>query len=205
MGEKTKRSDGSARFGSVRFGSEKSRREKASAAAAGEGAAAAHDTKHADMPIQDLFASLADNPYFGAGFGLVGVGAGVATLRRGYQYGTVLFKRNCMITMEVPCRDKSYQWLLQWITQNARNTQHLSVETHFEQHETGKISTFFSFVPSVGTHFFQYKGNWIKVERKRETQSLDLQMGIPYETVVLTSIGRDKGLYFRILEEGDML
>ncbi|KAI1303087.1 Mitochondrial chaperone BCS1 [Halotydeus destructor] len=153
------------------------------------------------MPVTDLFSSLADNPYFGAGFGLVGVGAGVAALRRGLQYGTVLFKRNYMTTMEVTCRDKSYQWVMPWITANAKNTQHLSVETHFEQHETGKISTHFTFVPTVGVHFFNYKGNWIKVERSREQSALDFQTGQPFETVTLTSLGRNKALYYEILQE----
>lgn len=157
------------------------------------------------MPITDLFSSLSDNPYFGAGFGLVGVGAGLAALRRGAQVAQVLFRRNYMVTLEVPCRDKSYQWLLQWITKNAQNTQHLSVETTFEQLETGKISTFFDFVPSIGRHYFQYRGRWIRVERSREQQQMDIHMGIPFETVTLTTIGTDKSIYQTILEESRSL
>ena len=153
------------------------------------------------MTITELVSSLQTNPYFGAGFGLVGVGAGLAVLRRGAQVASILFRRNCMITLEVPCRDKSYQWLLQWITRNARNSQHLSVETTFEQMETGRISTHFDFVPSVGVHVFTHKGRWIRVERVREQQSLDIQMGIPYETVTLTTLGRNKDFYLDILYE----
>ena len=153
------------------------------------------------MPLGELISSLQDNPYFGAGFGLVGVGAVLAALRRGVQVGSVIFRRNCMMTLEIPCRDKSYQWLLQWIQKNAKNTQHLSVETTFEQLETGKISTSFDFVPSVGVHFFTYQSRWIRVERTREQQSLDIQMGIPYETVTLTTLGRNKDLYVDILFE----
>lgn len=48
----------------------------------------------------------------------------------------------------------------------------------------------------------RYKGNWIKVERAREQHTLDLHMGIPWETVTLTAFGRDKTLYYEILEEG---
>lgn len=153
------------------------------------------------MTLTQYIADLGSNPYFGAGFGLFGVGAGVAILRKVSQVGMILFRRHCMMTLEVPCRDKSYQWLLQWITNNAKHTQHLSVETTFQQHETGKVRTSFDFIPSVGTHFFTYKRTWIRVERNREQHTLDLHMGVPWETVTLTALGRDKGIYFRILEE----
>ncbi|XP_047366609.1 mitochondrial chaperone BCS1 [Vespa velutina] len=154
------------------------------------------------MTIVDYIHTLSENPYFGAGFGLFGVGAGAAILRKGMQMGMIFFRRHYMITLEVPCRDKSYQWLLQWIThKGARKTQHLSVETSFEQKETGQIKTKYDFIPSIGTHFFNYQGNWIRVERTREQQTLDLHMGVPWETVQLTAFGRDKTLYFNILEE----
>lgn len=153
--------------------------------------------------ITDLFHGLADNNFFTAGFGLFTVGAGAAILRKGLQGAIILFRRNYMITLEVPCRDKSYQWLLQWITKRgARNTQHLSVETSFEQKDTGHVRTKYEFIPSVGTHIMWYKNTWIKVERTREQTTMDIQMGVPFETVQLTSFGRDKQLYFNILEEG---
>lgn len=108
------------------------------------------------MTIIDYVQTLSDNPYFGAGFGLFGLGAGAALLRKGMQVGMIMFRRHYMITLEVPCRDKSYQWLLQWIThKGAKETQHLSVETSFEQKETGHIKTRYDFVPSIGTHFIR--------------------------------------------------
>ncbi|KAI4466114.1 hypothetical protein MML48_3g00021342 [Holotrichia oblita] len=108
------------------------------------------------MTFTEYIAELSNNPYFGAGFGLFGLGAGAAILRKGFQTSLILFRRHYMITLEVPCRDKSYQWLLHWMTQKgAKQTQHLSVETSFEQKDTGYVKTKYDFIPSVGTHFFR--------------------------------------------------
>jgi chaperone BCS1 len=59
---------------------------------------------------------LEDNPYFGAGFGLMGVGMGATALRKGAQIGMIMFRRHYMTTVEVTCKDKSYNWLLGWIS-----------------------------------------------------------------------------------------
>lgn len=155
-----------------------------------------------NMVWSELVSSLSTNPYFGAGFGLFGVGASAAILRKGLQGAVVLFRRHLMITLEVPCRDKSYQWLLKWITiKGARKTQHLSVETSFLQNDNGQVKTSYDFIPSIGKHLFQYKNNWIQVERTREQQTLDLHMGVPWESVTLTAFGNNKQIYFDILEE----
>lgn len=44
------------------------------------------------MTIVDYIQTLSDNPYFGAGFGLFGLGASAALLRKGLQFGAVLFR-----------------------------------------------------------------------------------------------------------------
>nr|XP_054771693.1 mitochondrial chaperone BCS1-like [Lytechinus pictus] len=153
------------------------------------------------MGLTDFIAMLKENPYFGAGFGLVGVGALLTLSKKGLQYGSIAARRHLLMTLEVPSKDKSYHWLLQWITTNARHTQHLSVETTFTQSESGKIDTQFDFVPSPGNHYFRYKNTWIFVERNREKQMVDLHTGTPWETVTLTAVGRNKELFYEILNQ----
>ena len=85
------------------------------------------------MPFVDFISSLKDNQFFGAGFGLVGVGAFLAIARKGSQYGLSLFQRYGLTSLEITSRDKSYQWLLHWINAQGQQTQHLSVQTAFYQ------------------------------------------------------------------------
>jgi len=87
----------------------------------------------AGMPLVDFVSSLRDNQFFGAGFGLVGVGAFLALARKGSQYALSAFQRYGLTTLEITSRDKSYQWLLHWINAQGQQTQHLSVQTAFYQ------------------------------------------------------------------------
>lgn len=157
------------------------------------------------MGITALIDYLKDNPYFGAGAGLFGVGMAAAVGRKSAQMGMIVFRRHCMITLEVPSKDKSYYWLLQWISVRGTKTQHLSVETSFHQSDSGRITTKYDFIPSPGSHFFRYKNYWIRVDRNREKQMVDINRGVPFETVTLTSIGRKRDVYFEILEEARSL
>lgn len=73
----------------------------------------------------------------------------------------IFHRRHCVTTVEVTCKDKSYGWLLAWITQKgARKTQHLSVDTSFVESVSGKVTTKYDFQPSVGEHLMKFRGTW---------------------------------------------
>lgn len=111
-----------------------------------------------------IWATITSNPYFSAGFGLIGVGAGLTVLRQGLNLGTSLLRRRLLVTLEIPSKDKSYLWFLQWMSQqSARRTQHLAVETTYKQHDNGSVSTTFGLVPGPGNHFFKWRGVWLQV------------------------------------------
>jgi len=149
------------------------------------------------MGVTELVTSLGDNPYFGAGFGLFGIGAITAVSRKASQVSWILFRRYYMTTVEVTCKDKSFHWLLQWLTRRGdRGTQHLSVETSFIETDSGKVMTRYDYQPSVGTHFMKFNGTWVKVERTRENR-----LSEPWETVQLTTLGRHKELFSDILDD----
>lgn len=108
--------------------------------------------------------SIMSNPMFTAGAGLVGIGTSLAVLKQGLKQADYLARRHYLTTLEIPSHDKSYFWVLQWITQQAaRSTQHLSLRTRFVQHDNGSISTQFKFVPGQGKHFFRWRDTWFQV------------------------------------------
>jgi len=94
----------------------------------------------------------------------------------------------------------------------------LSVETLIEQRKNGSSSALFKLVAGPGTHWFRYRGAWmqvhvvlylisgmvltsIQVKRERETRSMQLMSGVPWETVTLTTLSRDRTLFSELLSE----
>ncbi|KAI9199490.1 BCS1 N terminal-domain-containing protein [Polychytrium aggregatum] len=157
---------------------------------------------------EELLAGLMNNPYFSAGFGLVGVGAGLGLLRQGAIHGVTLAKRHLLVTLEIPSKDFSYSWFLQWMSSRGntpKSGHQLSVQTSFIQHDNGSTFTKFRLIPGPGRHYFQYRGAWIQVERTREKQMTNMQSGTPWESVVLTTLSRDRTILERLLEEAKEL
>ena len=95
-----------------------------------------------------MWSAILDNPMFTAGAGLVGMGTALALGRQSLKYGAYWIQRRYLTTLEITSYDKSYLWVLQWITrQAARKTRHLSISTAYVQHDNGSVSTQFRFVP----------------------------------------------------------
>ncbi|KAI7871888.1 BCS1 N terminal-domain-containing protein [Spinellus fusiger] len=116
-------------------------------------------------------------------------------------------RRRLLVTLEIPSKDKSYAWFLQWMSQQApqRQVQHLAVETSFKQHDNGSVTTTFGLVPGPGNHYFSWRGVWMKVERQRDGKMMDLTTGSPWETITVTTLSRDRHVFTELLHEAQAM
>ncbi|KAH9951257.1 mitochondrial chaperone BCS1 [Amylocystis lapponica] len=160
-----------------------------------------------------LSSLIGDNPYFQAGFGLMGVGVGMGILRQAFVFSSIALRRRMLVTLEINNKDPSYDWFLHWMSRRTARPQgqqsllaapwlrshELSVQTLHEKHKNGSSSVLFNLVAGPGTHWLRYKRAWIQVKRERETRSQQLMSGIPWETITLTTLSRDRGIFSQLL------
>ncbi|KAG9290729.1 hypothetical protein G9A89_011692 [Geosiphon pyriformis] len=157
--------------------------------------------------LENFFASLLEsNPYFSAGVGVIGVGAGLAIFRQGLTRGAALARRRLLVSLEIPSNDKSYLWFLQWMSQQSTHRTHkYAVETSFVQHDNGSCSANFSLVPGPGKHYFKWGGTWIQVQRQRDSKTINLSTGGPWEIITLTTLSRDRDIFPELLTKARQL
>lgn len=154
------------------------------------------------MPLVETIKEYcANNELFGTAVGVMGVAYAGQALRRGLAVGYTLVKRHAMTTLEIPVSDPSYSWMMKWLSKRPDASAHLSVKTSFKQLHSGKIDTSFSFGPSPGLHYIWYNKLPIKIERTREKAMIDQAHGVPYETLTLTTLGKNKALVESMLQE----
>lgn len=134
--------------------------------------------------------SLPGNPLFGAGFGLLGVGALLASLRKGGQNVINLLQQRFITTLEMTSRDPLYRGLVDLLSQ-----QKLLSGSHFTC--TTTLSTFPQFTPSPGTHYIRFQSSLIQIRRER--QSNPLQSHSHSEILTLRTVGKDSETLKRIL------
>ncbi|MES1907379.1 MAG: hypothetical protein MHM6MM_000506, partial [Cercozoa sp. M6MM] len=145
---------------------------------------------------------LSENPYFGAGFGLTLVAGALTLARRGSQLGVQYLKRRWLTTLEVTSADVAYNDILTHVNRFAeRQSLHMTLRSRVETSANGRTATKFDFEPAPGRHFFRYKGRWVFVERQRQESSVNVQSGKPFETVRVTTLGRDKSFVRELLLE----
>ncbi|AMD21252.1 HEL028Cp [Eremothecium sinecaudum] len=146
------------------------------------------------------------NPYFAAGGGLMILGTSLALMRRGINSVSRLLYHQMLVDLEIPSKDKSYLWFLQWMSQHpSRSSRHLAVETSYLQHNNGSVTTKIDFVPGPGNHLIRYKGAFMLVKRERSNQIANFSNGTPFETVKLTTLYRDRSLFTELLTEAKTL
>lgn len=129
-----------------------------------------------------------------------------------------------LVDLEIASKDKSYDWFLHWMSAHQRGlipqpasvkrsllsrltpgAHHLAVETAYTEHSNGSVSTTFSLVPGPGKHLLNYRNTIISVSRTRDAKHMDMRTGSPFETITLTTLYRDRGVFQELLLEAQAL
>jgi len=171
-----------------------------------------------------IFSQLLNNPFFTAGFGLAGLGAALRYGSRAAQQIGALVRRRMLVDLEITRHDKSYDWVLNWMTAQYQTgmaasqastmervirrfmpgLHHLQIETSTLKSASGTEKTAFSLVPGHGKHILRYRNAFIAVHRERVDRNFDA-MGKPFETVRLTTLYSNRHIFEDIVQEAHEL
>ncbi|KZV73444.1 mitochondrial chaperone BCS1 [Peniophora sp. CONT] len=156
-----------------------------------------------------LSSIIGENQLFAAGVGLMGAGVGLTMLRRGVMLSSTALQRRMLVSLEFNVKDPSYHWFLHWLSQHTNamksrgleRTHQLSVVTDILKRGNGSQNVAFRLVAGPGVHWLKYRGAWMRVSRERETRSAPDPSGMPWETVTLTTLSRDRDLFPKLLAD----
>lgn len=171
-----------------------------------------------------VLSQLLQNPFFTAGFGLAGLGALVRYGSLGFRRSVELLRRRMLVDLEITRHDKSYNWVLDWMSVQYQNQlsssrsrrdvgifesvarrltpglHHLQMSTATTRTASGSEQTAFSLVPGHGRHILRYKNAFISVNRERIGKSFD-QHGQPFEALKLTTLYYYRHIFEDIFRE----
>ncbi|XP_026808638.1 mitochondrial chaperone BCS1-like isoform X2 [Rhopalosiphum maidis] len=136
--------------------------------------------------------------------GLISLSLASIVINETIELVKLYFWRNYITELEVSNNDKCYPWLLQWISKYNQHLLHFSVNTICRNTESGHMTSKFDYKPSSGEHMFKYKGHTIRVKLDRSSM-LSPDYGYrPYETLYLSTLGRNRQVLEDILEEAKL-
>ncbi|KAL8862081.1 MAG: hypothetical protein Q9178_001536 [Gyalolechia marmorata] len=179
-----------------------------------------------------FFAQFAGNPFFTGGLGLAGFAAILAGAQKGLRQSASLLKRRLLVDVDINVKDDTYQWFLYWMTIHHRRQlstavqsnalekvgiieslfrrfpprmHHLSIATSKTQLPNGAVQTQFALIPGPGRHILRYKNAFILANRVRETKSMGLNNGNPWETITLTTLYSQRHVFEALFLEAHEL
>ena len=99
------------------------------------------------MGLSDALAALKDNQYFSAGFGLAGVGLGMFAVRQLGSGASMLVRRHMLTTLELNSKDRSYEWMLQWLGSRSNASHHIGISVTVNKANDGRMVPSFKTFP----------------------------------------------------------
>lgn len=82
---------------------------------------------------------------------------------------------------------------------------HLAIHTEKVTHPNGSVQTQFALLPGPGRHILRYKNAFLMVNRVRETKSMDIHSGRPWESITLTTLYSQRHVFEDLFIEAHKL